>query len=66
MGVLQLGLFTSTQFIVILVNRHRYQNPYGHSYSFNIHFDMFLTDGYCMTRYTRKMQEIYVFMVKCF
>ncbi len=50
-----LGLCTGTRFIVIPVNRHRYQNRYGHSYSFDIHFDMFLT------RYTRKMQEIYVF-----
>ncbi len=51
----KLGLCTGTWFIVIPVNRHRYQNRYGHSYSFDIHFDMFLT------RYTKKMQEIYVF-----
>ncbi len=50
-----LGLGTGTRFIVVPVNRHRYHNRYGHSYSFDIHFDMFLT------RYTRKMQEIYVF-----
>ncbi len=50
-----LGLCSGTRFIVITVNRHRYQNRYGHSYSFDIHFDMFLT------RYTRKMHEIYVF-----
>ncbi len=37
----QLGLFTGSRFIVIPVNRHRYQNRYGHSYSFDIHFDMF-------------------------
>ncbi len=53
---LTLGLCTSTRFIGILVNMHRYQNRYGYSYSFNIHFDMFLT------RYTGKMQEIYVLL----
>ncbi len=52
---LQLGLCTNTRFIIIPVNRHRYQNRYDHSYSFDIHFDMFLT------RYIWKMQEIYVF-----
>ncbi len=52
---MQLGLCTSTQFIIISVNRHRYQNQYGHPYSFDIHFDMFLT------RNTWKMQENYFF-----
>ncbi len=50
-----LGLCTGTRFIVISVNRHQYHNRYVHSYSFDIHFDMFLT------RYTWKMLEIYVF-----
>ncbi len=51
----QVGLCTGTRLIVIPVNKHRYQNRYGHSYSFDIHFDMSLT------KYTWKMQEIYVF-----
>ncbi len=52
------GFCTGTRFIIIPVIRYQYQNRYGHSYSFDIHFDMFLT------RYTRKLQEIYVFCSK--
>ncbi len=55
MHQIHIDLCTGTWFIIIPVNRHRYQNQYGHPYSFVIHFVMFLT------RNTRKMQDIYVF-----